>query len=139
MIGQNLVKSWSKTQTLIATSSAESELYAAVKVTSESLGVMSLLQDLGYYPRCTVHADASAALGIIARRGLGKVRHLDVSHLWIQEIVAKKEVKYEKVAGSKNPADLFTKGTLTQQVIESHTQALSNDFVEGRAAVAAKL
>ena len=70
MIGQNLVKSWSKTQTLIATSSAESELYAAVKVTSESLGIMSLLQDLGYYPRCTVHADASAALGIIARRGL---------------------------------------------------------------------
>ena len=30
-------------------------------------------------------ADASAALGIIGRTGLGKMRHIDTSYLWLQQ------------------------------------------------------
>eukprot|EP00973_Karenia_brevis_P087564 12140734-Karenia_brevis.AAC.1 len=44
-IGQHLIKSWSKTQALIALSSAESEMYACIKATAEGLGVMSMLAD----------------------------------------------------------------------------------------------
>ena len=33
-----------------------------------------------------VHSDASAALGIVRRSGLGKVRHLHVQELWVQEL-----------------------------------------------------
>ena len=40
LIGNKWVKSWSKRQTLIATSSAEPELYASVKLTFESRGIM---------------------------------------------------------------------------------------------------
>ena len=67
-------------------SSAEAELYASVKATSEGLGIVSILKDFGVTMTGKVWADASAALGIIARKGLGKVRHLDTSYLWIQEI-----------------------------------------------------
>ena len=32
-----------------------------------------------------VHVDASAAKNIVEREGLGKVRHIEVDLLWIQE------------------------------------------------------
>ena len=34
-----------------------------------------------------LQVDAKAAVGIIGRQGLGKVRHLDVSFLWLQAAV----------------------------------------------------
>ena len=70
---------------------------------------MSVLSDLGWYMKGEVWGDASAAFGIINRRGLGKTRHIDTGHLWIQEVAAKGRLKYEKVLGRDNPADLYTK------------------------------
>lgn len=55
-------------------------------------------------------ADASAALSIVARRVRGKVRHLDMNHLWIQQGVVGRTAKFEKVAGAANPTDFVTKG-----------------------------
>ena len=46
MIGGHLIKAWSKGQSLIALSSAESELYACVKAVSEGLGIMSIYKDI---------------------------------------------------------------------------------------------
>ena len=53
--------------------------------------------------------DASAAIGVIWHMDLGKVRHLDVSWLWVQEKERSRELQYHKVKGSDNGADLFTK------------------------------
>ena len=47
MIGGHYIRSWSKTQSLVALSSAESELYAIVKASAEALGLRSIVQDLG--------------------------------------------------------------------------------------------
>ena len=117
-IGEHFIKSWSKNQTLIALSSAESELYACVKATAEGLGVMSMLSDWGRTCSGVVKADASAALGIISRRGLGKVRHLDTSFLWIQETKAKRDIAFEKVKGEVNTADLMTKNLAYPRMID---------------------
>ena len=46
-----------------------------------------------------VFADASAALGIVARRGVGKVRHIRIGDLWIQELASKGELRFHKVRG----------------------------------------
>ena len=56
-----------------------------------------------------VHSDATAAIGIARRRGLGKIRHLDCSDLWIQEKVKNNAISLHKIAGAENPADAFTK------------------------------
>ena len=58
-----------------------------------------------------VFTDASAALGIVRRRGLGRIRHLDVTDLWLQEQVRNrnKELEILKVAGAENMADLLAK------------------------------
>ena len=48
MVGKHLIKGWAKTLALIALSSAESELYAALKTAAEALGLMSMGKDMGY-------------------------------------------------------------------------------------------
>ena len=61
-------------------------------------------------------ADASAALGIIGRSGLGKLRHIDTSYLWLQQNSIKKKLKMGKVLGTENPADMNTKGLNGDQI-----------------------
>ncbi len=68
-------------------SSAEAELFSMTKGTATTLGLMSVAKDLGMELNATVHSDASAALAIAQRQGLGKLRHLRVQFLWIQERV----------------------------------------------------
>ena len=51
---------------------------------------------------------AAAVLGIIERRGVGCVRHLDVGTLWLQEQQLRKVIELRKVAGLENPNDLLT-------------------------------
>ena len=109
MLGSHLLKAWSKTQTLVALSSGESELYATLKASSEGLGMISIAKDLGISMDGEVWGDSSAALGIIKRRGLGKTRHIDTGLLWIQEVAAERRLKFGKVLGRDNPANLFTK------------------------------
>ena len=55
-----------------------------------------------------LHSDATAAIGI-ARRGVGKHRHLDVEDLWCQEKVRDKTIEISKFLGTDHPADIFTK------------------------------
>ena len=47
MHGNHYIKSWSKTQAIVALSSAESELYAIVKTSSEVLGLKTILKKTG--------------------------------------------------------------------------------------------
>ena len=104
-----MVKSWSKTQALVALSSGESELYASLKASAETLGIISMLVDFGLVMAGEVWGDASAALGIINRNGFGKTRHIQTGLLWIQQVSAQKRISYGKVLGQNNPADFFTK------------------------------
>ena len=97
MLGQHTIKTWSKTHTLLALSSGESEFYAALKASAEGLGMMSLLKDFNYAVTGEVWGDASAALGIIHRKGLGRTRHIDTGLLWIQQTAAEKRLQYHKI------------------------------------------
>ena len=83
MLGEHVLKGWSKIQFLIVLSSGESELYATLLAAAEALGIMSMMKDLGYSVKGEVWGDASAALGITHTTGLGKTRHIDTSLLWI--------------------------------------------------------
>ena len=67
------------------------------------------MADLGIHLKVTVHADASAAIGIAQRRGLGKVRHIEVHQFWLQDRVSRGDIRVRKVEGTKNPADALTK------------------------------
>ena len=132
--GGNRLKAWSKGQIAIALSSAESELYAPVTAVAEPFGLQALFQDAGMKASTRVMADASAALGIIERKGLGKARHLDTSRLWSQEVAAKKKVEFHKVKGTENPADLMAK-ELASIDNEKYTRMMGSEYAKGEAAI----
>ena len=116
MRGRHCLKVWTKKQQVVALSSAEGELYAAVKTASEGLGIQSVAKDLEITCRLNLHLDASATLSLVNRRGVGKAKHVDMQSLWIQE--ASKSNRFAtKIGTNVNPADLMTK-PLTKQKIE---------------------
>ena len=49
-----------------------------------------LLEELGITAKIELRMDASAAIGIISRRGIGKTRHIAVSELWMQDMVSRR-------------------------------------------------
>ena len=104
-----IFKTWSRTQNLIALSSGESELAAVTKAAAEALGVQSVLGDFGKKAKIEIHSDATAAIGICKRQGLGRVRHLATADLWIQQKVRVRELKLYKLPGKENPSDMLTK------------------------------
>ena len=80
-----------------------------VRGASQALGFQSMAADLGFITNVHIKTDASAAIGICRRRGLGKIRHLAVSDLWIQERLRNQDFTLEEVQGADNPADALTK------------------------------
>ena len=86
MLGRNMIKSWSSSQNVVALLSGEAEYYGLVKGASQALGMKNLVKDLGAenLEMIQLASDASAAIGIANRRGVGKVRHIEVSQLWLQ-------------------------------------------------------
>ena len=138
MIGGHLIKYWSATQTTVALSSGEAELSGLVKGAAQAIGLQSVANDLGTNWSIMLKSDATAAIGMCRRRGLGKVRHLAVADLWIQDKVKNKELKLEKVLGLDNPADLLTK-YLDSPAQDKHVQRIGLVSENGRAASAPKL
>jgi len=79
-----------------------------------------------------VWADSSAALAVVKRQGAGKLRHINISLLWVQEQEKLKKLVYEKVPGQDNPADLFTKG-VGREKLQQFAWASGQEFLDGRA------
>ena len=132
MHGQHLIKQWSLTQTTVALSSAEAELCGICKGTSIALGLQAVAQDLGLTWSLTIRTDAAAAIGVCRRRGLGKIRHLATSDLWIQERLRRGDFVLEKVDGRNNVADILTKH-VDRATLERHIQNMGLKEEFGRA------
>ena len=109
MSGQHPIKHWSLTQTTIALSSGEAELSGICRGASIALGLQAIAKDLSIEFQIEILTDATAAIGICRRRGLGTIRHLHVADLWIQNRLKKGDFALTKVPGSENPADILTK------------------------------
>ena len=108
MRGGHLLKHWSSTQQTIALSSGEAELKGIVKGAAEGIGMKNIAKDLSIYYDIHLYTDSSAAMGMVARKGMGKVRHVEVSELWIQDAVRNNVLTVNKVKGEDNPADMLT-------------------------------
>ena len=92
MIGKHMIKSWSSTQNVVALSSGEAEYYGLVKGAAQGLVAKAMYLEAGLEQSVEVKTDATAARGIAMRRGMGKVRHIEVSQLWVQDRVARGDI-----------------------------------------------
>ena len=135
MHGSHWIKSYAETQSNVALSSAEAESYALVYASSESLGLKAMTQYYSCVRDPWLYVDASAAIGVAQRVGLGKIRHLDTQSLWIQQAVRKKQLGLLKVKGTENPADLMTK-YLDQATMYKMNELMGLEVRTGRSAIA---
>ena len=133
MIGGHFIKGWARTPNHVTLSSAEAELIALVKGCCEALGVESLIRDLGgSTSRIVARTDASAAVGIAKREGVGRTRHLETGVLWIQQKEWETRIVVQRVAGRENPADIMTKN-VQSDILWRHMRALGFQRMGGRA------
>jgi hypothetical protein len=126
LLGSHCLKTWSSTQAPVALSSAEAEYYSMVEGSTRVVGLRSMLAELGIVVPgpIALYSDASAARSFASRRGLGRMRHLEVRHLWLQGEVAGQRIQVRRVPGEENPADLLTK-YLGVRDVERHLKFMS--------------
>ena len=128
------IKSLSKPQSLIALSSAESELYALVNASAEAMDFQSVMRDLGESWSTVVCSDASAALGVIQFQSLEK----DDNYWFVQSLNARNVVQYAKVSGSNTPADVCTKG-LNAELMAKHVSVLDGRYSARRSTLSQEI
>ena len=138
LLGAHTIKSWSSTQSSVALSSGEAEFNGVVRGSGVGLGYQSLLEDLGVRVPVRVWTDSSAAIGICSRQGLGKLRHLDTHTLWVQQAARSRRIDLRKITGEINPADLFTKHSLSRDRLGALMELFDCKFQGGRAESAPK-
>ena len=91
-----------------ALSTGQSEFYAITKGSAHSLHSQAILKGFGVVVEAVVLSDASAGIGIASRQGCGRLKHLEVKWLWVQEKVSEKAL-LRKHPAETNIADLATK------------------------------
>ena len=82
--------------------------------------------------------DANAAIGIVQRSGLNKLRHVELDILWLQEQQARRLLPLRKVPGPLSPSDMMTKHVDLAH-IEQYMKILYLKFEAGRASIAQQL
>ena len=107
--GKHMLRHSSTLQSTRALSSAEAEYYALTKGAAYALGIQSHFRDWGVELKILIRSDSSSGLSFSSRRGLGRMRHIQTRYLWLQERVAAKHLRLEKVRTDMNPADILTK------------------------------
>lgn len=106
-----------------ALSSAESDLYAVTMGLSEGAHLHQLLSCLGVPAKMRLFMDSSVARSILARAGVGRVRHLAAKVIWVQDMAACGRVVIGRVPVEQNCANFGTK-PLGKEVFERHRSDL---------------
>ncbi len=60
----------------------------------------------------------------MSRRGLGRMRHLEIWDLWLQKEAREGKVEVSKIKGDEKPADIMTE-ILTYSEIEDRLKGMS--------------
>ena len=105
----SLIYMHSKKQTVVSTSSAEAELYAASGSLAEGLRIKHLLEELELRVSLTLWVDNSAARTMMIKQGLQRAKHIEIKWLWSQEVIAAKRAQLKAVSSRDNLADIGTK------------------------------
>ena len=114
-------------------SSAEAEFYAMIDAVLKAWWVVTVAKEMGFedmMPNLILGTDSAAARSFVSRRGLGKMRHIEVRDLWLQREVLRGRVEVSKIPGESNPSDLLTK-YLHVDAIKEHLNRMSIEVVQG--------
>ena len=88
LVGRHILKYTSK-HAIIARSSALGA--------SEAKGIESMMRDLGFAVEPVLVLDAKATEHILHRHGIGRMKHIYVAHLWLQDEDKSNRLKARRV------------------------------------------
>ena len=108
-LGGCLLHHHCRQQTVVATSSGEAEYYAMCSGCCEGLAIQSLWAELGVDMKLNLMSDSSAARSMSLRQGLGRMKHLEVKMLWLQDLTQRRDLTVNKIGTKDNCSDLGTK------------------------------
>ena len=94
MFGKLMIETSCARQSTVALSSGEAEYYALTR----GAGIMSqqVWEVIGFKLPVTAKTDSTAGRGIAHRKGCGKVKHLSIHELWLQDLVQDDKVRVVK-------------------------------------------
>ena len=97
-----------------------------------------MTEDFGDTMEAYLYADASAAIEVANREGLGRIRHVDTQSLCLQQALRKRRLGLGKVLGTENPSDLMTKH-VNSKLLGEHVRSMGCEFVDGGAELAPQI
>ena len=90
---------------------------------SGAKGVQSMMFDFGFAVKPVVAIDEKATEHVLHRQGIGKLKHIDVAFLWVQDEIRSQRLRVFRVRNEEHVADLGTK-PLSKTVIAKHCLTL---------------
>ena len=103
------LSAWSRTQPAVSLSSAEAKLYALATGIFEGMVTKHLLKELGYEVTLVNLVDSQSAKAWASKRSLGRMKHVLLKYMFVQDVVEKKQTTLAYVNTNSNKADLMTK------------------------------
>jgi hypothetical protein len=131
-----IITCYARTESVLAQSSPEAEYLGAVVLAAEMLYIAELIRFMGFKTQIEIECDASSAIAMASRRGLGRVRHMELKWLWLQQLVSTKKVRIVKVPGTENAPDIGTKH-LPRAALEKCRTMLGMAAVDGMGTIVA--
>ena len=104
-----ILTSWPRTQGRLALSSCEAELVALTVAGQEANFVRTVMEEIKEPTRVRLYTDSTSAQQIAERRGLGRLKHVELRWLWLQDEFRAGRLELARVNNLANPADLMTK------------------------------
>ena len=138
MHGSHLIKAYSRTQSNIALSNGEAEYYALVSTASEALGIVAMTEDFGDRTEAYLYADASAAIGVANREGLGRIRHLDTQVALAKTCSPEASARFGKGASHRETIGPYDKAR-GSKLLGEHVRSMGGECVAGRAELAPQI
>ena len=99
-------------------STIEAEYVAATEAGNEMIWLHGFLDELGKKQEMGIlHSDSQSAIFLAKNSAFhSKSKHIQTKYHFIRYLVENKLVILEKICGSKNPADMLTKGVTIEKL-----------------------
>ena len=116
MVGGCRIHSHSRGTTDHALSSGESEVMALSEL-KECMLIQYSLEFVGFGKvPIVMYTDATVARAFAHRTGVGRLKHLDVRYMWVQEQLSRGAYALKKIPRAENPADVLTHSPSSQEL-----------------------
>ena len=114
----------SRTQSVVALSSAESEFYAIGTGATEALHLKNFLGEILHNKiSLKIHTDSTSGKSMATRIGVSKrAKHIELKYMFIQHLIHDGILSIHKINTKHNPSDLLTK-YVQREVLQWHLHA----------------